>query len=128
MRYRNALPAILILLAVTAASTTAHTQALSVADGRKAIRDCLGCHSDIKGKNNYGPSLFGVVGRKSGSLPDYSYSPAMRATGWVWDEARLDSFIASPRQVVKGTYMPYGGMKDAVKRARVIAYLKTLHD
>ena len=32
--------------------------------------ECAECHSVKQGRNKKGPSLFGIVGRASGSLPD----------------------------------------------------------
>ena len=32
---------------------------------------CSACHSPTAGENSVGPSLFGVVGRKSGSIPNF---------------------------------------------------------
>ena len=39
---------------------------------------CDGCHSTQAGQNKIGPSLAGVVGRSSGSVPGYDYSDAMK--------------------------------------------------
>jgi len=87
---------------------------------------CAVCHSDVAGKNGIGPSLFGVVGRKAGSEPGFKYSPAMTKAGIVWTAENLDAFAASPKAVVSGTSMPFGGLKDAAKRADLVAYLGTL--
>ncbi len=118
----------IILATLVMLSHAVPVHAQEVAEGQKAFRVCGGCHTDVKGHNGFGPSLYGVVGRPAGSLPDYRYSDAMRRSGIVWDDAALDAFIAAPRDTVRGTKMPYGGMKDAVKRAAVIAYLKGLGD
>ena len=112
------------LLAVSVASS-AHAQ--SADDGRAVFKQvCSICHEVVAGKNRIGPSLFGVVGRKTGSEPDYTYSPANKAANLTWDEATLDKYLESPRTVVPGTKMTYGGQKDAEKRANLIAYLATL--
>lgn len=100
--------------------------AQDAAAGQKVFQTCRACHSDVQGRNGFGPTLYGVVGRRAGTAPGYSYSQAMTASGIVWDDATLDAFIAAPRGVVPGTKMPYGGMKDPAKRAQLIAYLKTL--
>ena len=44
--------------------------------------------------------------------------------GKVWDEATLTTYLAAPRQVVKGTYMAFPGLKKPEDIADVIAYLK----
>ena len=116
-----------VTLAVLMLSISVDAGANPVTDGQQAFRVCKACHTDVQGRNGFGPSLFGVVGRKAGTLTDYSYSSAMKASGIVWDETSLDRFITAPRDTVKGTKMPYGGMKDPAKRAAILAYLKSLH-
>jgi cytochrome c2 len=39
---------------------------------------CSACHATEPGVNKIGPSLAGVVGRKSGSAPGFNYSPLSR--------------------------------------------------
>ena len=84
------------------------------------------CHSVQPGKNMVGPSLFGVVGRKTGSVPGFHYSPANQNANLTWDPATLDKYLQSPRTVIPGTTMTYGGLKDDTKRSDLIAYLATL--
>ena len=46
-----------------------------IAVGEKVFKKCAACHSIIKGgKNNIGPALWNVVGRKTGAVTDYKYS------------------------------------------------------
>ena len=90
--------------------------------GEKLYSRCQGCHSiDV---NRVGPRHQGLFGRQAGSLHDYNYSEAMKASGVVWDEATLDQFLEAPREFIKGTKMPFSGMKDPQERADLIAYLK----
>ena len=71
-----------------------------------------------------GPNLYKVVGRKAGSLPDYNYSSAMKEADFVWDEEKLDRFIANPDEVIPGNNMkPYGGLASREDRAKIIAFL-----
>jgi cytochrome c len=95
--------------------------------GKQAFRSiCSLCHDTAEGRNRVGPSLFGVVGRKTGSVPGYSYSDANKNSGIVWTVAVLDRYLVAPQVVVPGTKMGYPGMKDDQKRADLIAYLETL--
>src|SRR4029453_12579761 len=88
---------------------------------------CRTCHSIREGDNRLGPHMRGIIGRKAGSLPDYSYSSAMRGADFVWDEGNLERFIASPDEIVPGNAMkPYGGLPSAESRAKLVAFLKTL--
>ncbi len=91
----------------------------------KAI--CNLCHEAVEGKNRVGPSLYGVVGRKSGTLPGFNYSEVVKGAGMIWTEETLDKWINSPQTTVPGTRMTYSGLKDDKKRHDVIAFLNTLH-
>jgi cytochrome c len=85
------------------------------------------CHSDVQGRTAVGPSLFGVVGRKAGTMPGYAYSPSLKAAEWTWDEASIDKFIQDPRAMVSGTKMSFAGLKNPQQRGEIIHYLASLH-
>lgn len=88
---------------------------------------CAMCHARTAGAHSgIGPDLFGIEGRKAGSYPGYSYSPAMKSAGFAWTGAQIDKYLANPQQVVHGNKMPYAGVHDAAQRADVVAYLETL--
>jgi nitrite reductase (NO-forming) len=87
------------------------------------FRKCQACHSVEAGKNLLGPSLAGVVGRRAGTVPDYSYSGAMKGANIAWDAKTLDAYLAEPEKVVPGNKMPFPGLKTDQDRADVIAYL-----
>ena len=87
---------------------------------------CGICHTVKPGDNKIGPTLFGVVGRKTGSVPDYTYSPANLAANITWTDATLDKYLEAPRAMIPGTKMAYAGVKDATKRADLISYLNTV--
>jgi cytochrome c len=90
--------------------------------GEQIYHRCQGCHSIDA--NRVGPRHAGLFGRHAGSLDDYNYSDAMRASGVVWDETTLDQFLTAPRKFIPGTKMPFAGIPDARERADLIAYLK----
>ncbi|MEO0399395.1 MAG: c-type cytochrome [Pseudomonadota bacterium] len=99
--------------------------------GRRAFAACAICHSVRPASEGLqagkiGPTLSGIVGRYSASIDAFAYSRAFQKTSFIWDEARLDAFIASPGAVVRGNRMSYPGEPDPEKRAAIIAYLKTL--
>ncbi len=120
------MPRIFVLAALTL-SLAAPAIADPVTDGQQVFVQCKACHATVAGKTSFGPNLFGVAGRKAGSLPGFKYSAAMTAAGFKWTDANLDAFLTDPKAKVPGNAMPYSGVKDAAKRTALIAYLKTLH-
>jgi cytochrome c len=103
-------------LAQQAASDDAAQQAFN--------NSCRTCHSVKEGDNRLGPNLNKIVGRKAGSLSNYSYSSSMKDAGFVWDQDKLTRFMVKPDEVVSGNKMqPYGGIS-AEEAAKVVAYLQ----
>jgi cytochrome c2 len=97
------------------------------ADGADVFNNnCAVCHSTDPGTNKLGPSLAGIVGRKSASLQDYSYSPGMMKLNITWDKATLDKYLADPQAMVSGTKMIFPGVRDEGDRKALIDYLATL--
>ena len=94
------------------------------ANGEKIFAKCKACHTVEAGKNKVGPSLAGVVGRKSGMAPGFNYSDAMKNAGLTWDEATLNTYLTNPRKLVPGTKMAFPGLPQEQDRLDVIAYLK----
>jgi cytochrome c len=101
------------------------SQGAQDASGQQAFNNaCRTCHLVREGDNRLGPNLHKIVGRKAGSLPDYGFSSAMKEAGFVWDEEKLDRFIANPDEVVPGNSMkPYGGLSSSEDRKKIIAFL-----
>jgi cytochrome c len=88
---------------------------------------CRTCHTTKEGDNRLGPHLYKIIGRKAGSLPNYGYSSAMKRADFVWNEAKLNRFIANPHEIVPGNGMkPYGGLASADDRAKILAFLRSL--
>ena len=97
---------------------------VSAADGSAVFKKCAACHSIAKGgKNKIGPALWGVLGRKAGSISDYKYSKAMSAYAKNWSAEEMDSFLTKPKDWIKGTKMSFAGLKNAKDRAAVILYM-----
>ena len=124
MDARRGFAAALALAMLTAANAVA-AGAQAAGDARRGERvyaACLACHT--LAANAVGPRHCGVVGRKAGTVPRFDYSPAMRDSKLVWDEATLDRFLADPMKAVPGTSMVFSGVKDPKERADLIAYLR----
>jgi len=87
--------------------------------------ECSDCHSVRKGKNKKGPSLFGVIGRHSASIPDFNYSDGMKKLNVVWTPEEIDKYITKPKALVPGGKMKYKGLPDAKARADLLSFLAT---
>ena len=111
-----------LAVSVLVGSATAQTAA-SPQSGADLFGDrCSFCHLD--GPGGQGPSLTGVVGRKAGSVADFGYSPALKASGLVWTPENLDKFLTDPGAMVPGAAMPIH-VPDAATRQAIIGYLAT---
>jgi cytochrome c len=97
--------------------------AQNAAEGEKVFRQCKACHSLEAGKKGVGPSLNGLIGRQSGSLADFAYSPAMKNAGVTWNEENLSKYIADPKGFVAGNKMAFAGVKKEEDLKNVVAYL-----
>jgi cytochrome c len=96
------------------------------AHGKAVFNQCRSCHSDEQGgPNMVGPNLWGVFGRKAGSVEGFNYSDGLKASGIIWDAAELDKWTTNPHAVVADTRMSFVGLHDPKDRLDVIAYLKT---
>jgi cytochrome c len=111
--------ALLLALSVGAAA------AADAEHGKALFQTCAACHTDRP--DALGPSLKGVVGRKSAALDDFRYSNPMKRANLVWDEDNLRAYISDPQAKVKGNRMPYGGVNDPKDVDDIIAYLKVLN-
>ena len=98
--------------------------AADASHGKELFLACAACHTERP--DALGPSLKGVVGRKSAALDDFRYSNPMRRANLVWDEDNLRAYIQDPQTKVKGNRMPYGGLSDPKDVDDIIAYLKVL--
>jgi cytochrome c len=111
------------------ASLPAPYTTADVDNGERQFGQCRSCHTVARdGSNMTGPHLWGVVGRKAGSVPDFHYSDGLKASGLTWTPENLDRWIAGPRKVVPDTKMTFLGIQDAKNRRDVIAYLRTQAD
>jgi cytochrome c len=113
--------AVLLVIALATGSAAA----ADAEHGKALYQTCAACHTERP--DALGPSLKGVVGRKSAALEDFRYSNPMKRANLVWDEANLRDYITDPQAKVKGNRMPYGGLTETKDVDDIIAYLKTLN-
>ena len=100
-----------------------------IAVGEKVFKKCAACHSIIKGgKNNIGPALWNVVGRKTGAITDYKYSKALASFDKEWTFEELNGYLIKPAKWIKGTKMAFAGLRKEKDRASVIKYLNQNSD
>src|ERR1700738_4794465 len=86
---------------------------------------CAVCHATPPGGKKNGASLGGIVGSKSGTVPGFDFSAAMKNANVTWDDANLDKFLANPAGFIHGTKM-FVNLPSEADRQNVIAYLDPL--
>ncbi|WP_263358133.1 heme-binding domain-containing protein [Acidicapsa ligni] len=86
-------------------------------------RRCTGCHA--LDSDREGPHLRGAFGRKAGSVPGFSYSPALKNSGVNWNEATLERWLQDSDAMVPNSAMGFSVPK-AQNRADLIAFLKSV--
>ena len=102
-------------------------EAANPANGKTLFGRCAICHTVTKGgPNSLGPNLFGVVGRKAASLPNFMYSGALKSSGITWTPDKLKQWVMGPQKMVPGTKMAFAGLSSAGQADDVVAYLATL--
>lgn len=119
----SALTALASLLAATFIAPPAGAGTGDPGRGKALYQGCNACHSIDD--NDIGPKHRGVVGRRAGTVGDYNYSPALKASGLTWDPATLDRWLTNPSALVPGTKM-YFKLDSPQDRADIIAYLEQL--
>ncbi|MCL4765223.1 MAG: c-type cytochrome [Hyphomicrobiaceae bacterium] len=97
------------------------------AQGRiQFARKCSICHTlTPDGANRAGPTLYGLFGRRIGTLPGYPYSDALKKLDIVWTEETVSLlFELGPDELTPGSKMPLQKMTDKAQRDALVAYLK----
>ncbi|KAI3411920.1 hypothetical protein GPALN_001978 [Globodera pallida] len=93
--------------------------------GKKIFKSrCLQCHVIESTATKTGPTLKGIWGRKSGSVPGYDYSAANKSKGVVWSKETLFDYLLNPKKYIPGTKMVFAGLKKADERADLIKYIE----
>jgi cytochrome c len=98
--------------------------AADTAAGRAVFNRCRICHTvEAGGHAKVGPNLHGLFGRKAGASDSFAYSPAMKNSAIVWDDATLAKLLRDPGQFIPGNRMAFPGIRDNKEIADLLAYL-----
>jgi cytochrome c len=118
-------PAAIVVLSLSTAPSASAGDAKA---GRAVfVAQCSACHSDSRnGPVILGPPLYGVIGRKAGSVDGYPYSATMKAADFMWTPDRLRAYLPAPRDYLPGVKMSYPGLKNPTQLEDLIAYLGSL--
>lgn len=94
--------------------------------GKVQYFQCRACHSlAAEGEpGKVGPTLHGVIGRRAGSVPGYSYSDAVAKSGITWTVEQIDKWLERPSDFLPGNKMVFVGIKNRQDRANIIAYIQ----
>jgi cytochrome c len=121
--HRCMLMTLLFVSGLVAMCAVGHAQN-SEQGGRIFKTRCSQCHViDQSGLNKTGPNLYGIVACKSGTLPGFVYTSAMKNKGVSWTSQNLDPFIENPKKFVPGTKMVFAGMRKSADRQNLIAFI-----
>jgi cytochrome c len=94
--------------------------------GAQVFRACVACHTLKAGDaNRAGPSLHGLFGRRTASLPGYNYSEALRHLAIVWTpETVAKLFEIGPAHYTPGTKMPEQRISAPEDREALVKFLE----
>ena len=111
------------------ALTVAGAASAAAEDGAALfVKNCQTCHVIAKeGGLRTGPPLWGVMGRKAGSVEGFTYSAGLKASGIVWTDATLDQWLTFPKKLVPDTMMMYRQTRPEIRKA-IIDYIATQKD
>jgi cytochrome c len=116
------------ILAVTAVGAQMPLPAAKPPDGATLFKQqCATCHTtNMTDPARQGPSLYKIVGRPAGKVEGFRYSSAFAKADFVWNDAKLDAWLADPQGLIPGSVMAYRQAR-AETRSTIIAFLKELN-
>lgn len=97
--------------------------------GRQLFLPCTACHvARPYPGNSIGPNLYGVVGRKIASAPDFDYSQYLLEREGIWTPQNINRYLIERKGVTQGIHYAHMALNTQQKRSDIIAYLKSLSD
>jgi len=118
-----------LMIAATAAMMVSGIAVTEAVAGPEA--KCKACHTfDKGGKNKTGPNLFGIMGKKAGSVEGYTkYGPYLKGADFKWNDKNMKAWLKDSKGVAKaaGSKTKMSSQKlHGEKADAVVAFLKTL--
>ena len=94
-------------LALACLGVGAANAAGDAAKGKVAfVRQCAICHTVEKDGDNRLGDLFGIVGKKAGTVANYTYTNAFKTrANWEWTEDAIGGWMMFPSTMIPGTAM-----------------------
>ena len=128
--------ALVALLSVTTALKAAEevddrtlSSAGNAVKGKQVFMRCQACHTLVAGQHRMGPSIANLFGREAGTAAGFPrYSNALKEADFLWTEAALDEWLASPKAFLPGNKMPFAGLRIPQDRKDLLAYLREVFD
>jgi cytochrome c len=120
------------ILIVTAVQTAAAAEPVQ---SRRGIENfgfelylarCSNCHSNEAGKTLFAPTLFGLMGRRAGSVEGFPYTQKITLLGFDWSAERLSRWLSSSSLDSPILRMRHLGVEDPAERDALVAYISTL--
>ena len=97
--------------------------------GKRVFMRCQACHTLVAGQHRMGPSIANLFGREAGTADGFPrYSNALKEANFLWTEAALDEWLASPKAFLPGNKMPFAGLRNPQDRKDLLAYLREVFD
>lgn len=85
--------------------STGNGAAQDAAKGEQVFKQCMTCHRiGPDAKNAVGPILTGIIGRQSGTVAGFAYSPLNKAAGengLVWNNDLIMQYLPDPNAFLK---------------------------
>ena len=93
---------------------------------RQFARKCSICHTlTPDSARRAGPTLYGVFGRRAGTVDGYTYSAILDGSDIVWDENTINRlFDIGPDHYIPGSKMPMQRINNPQDRADLVDFLR----
>lgn len=127
MRAVPVLATVLVMTAMTTAAVADDARAQLVSIGKALYEQrCGHCHARARGETSFAPTMFGILGRKAGSVEGFTYTPRITLLDLVWSEQTLWTWVQSTTFDTPLIAMRHVGVKQPAEADALVAYIATL--